>query len=461
MRTKKKIHLHKGQIVELPIRRLGINGEGVGYYQKQVIFVEGAIPGEFVVARIDEVEKNFAKAKLVRLKKKSAYRIQPKCPIYETCGGCQLQHIDYRFQRRLKRELVQEAFRKYTNLADIPIEKTISMSEPWTYRNKAQFPLQSIEQRVVMGMFSAKSHRLVEIKECPVQHPLVNQALEIVRDIIEQLKISIYDERKHQGVIRHIVVRISFATKEIQLVFISRTKSFPEEKALISEVIKRLPQVKSIVLNHNPHKTSLIFGNESRLLWGTEKISEQLGEITYLLSARAFFQLNPVQTRKLYEEVEKLAQLTGNETVIDAYCGVGTIGIWLARKAKRVLGMDTIPEAIENAKENAVVNQIDHAEYVVGEAEILIPKWVKKGLKPDLVVVDPPRVGLGQALIDTLLEVKVPRMIYVSCNPATLAKDCQQLIRGGYQVKKVIPLDMFPQTAHIESITLLEREVVT
>ncbi|SFI58198.1 23S rRNA (uracil(1939)-C(5))-methyltransferase RlmD [Thermoflavimicrobium dichotomicum] len=452
----KKIHLHKGQEVELSIRRLGINGEGVGYYQKQVVFVDGAIPGEIVVARITDIEKNFAKAKLIRIKKKSAYRTDPQCPVYDTCGGCQLQHMDYRFQRRLKRELVQEAFRKYTHLDEIPIEPMISMSEPWTYRNKAQLPLQQIGNRVAMGMFSAKSHRLVQVDDCLVQHPLVNQVLSVTREIIEQLKISVYEERKHQGVIRHLVARIAFATEEVQLVLVTRTSSFPEEKTLISMVTEQLPQVKSIVLNHNPHKTSLIFGDRNRLLWGKEKITEKLGELTFLLSPRAFFQLNPVQTAKLYEEVRKLAKLTGSETIIDAYCGVGTIGLWLAKDAKKVLGMDTIPEAIEDARENAKINGIEHAEYFAGEAESLLPDWIQNGLQPDLVVVDPPRTGLGQPLIDTLLKVKIPRLIYVSCNPSTLAKDCHQLLQGGYELKRIVPLDMFPQTAHVESVTLLE-----
>ncbi|MFC7441189.1 23S rRNA (uracil(1939)-C(5))-methyltransferase RlmD [Laceyella putida] len=448
----KQIRLKRGEVIEVPIRRIGINGEGMGHYQKQVVFVEGAVPGETVVARVTQVETKFAKAKLLKVKKKSAYRVEPPCPVYRECGGCQLQHIDRRMQKRLKRELVAESFARYAGLRDLPIRETITMDEPWSYRNKAQLPLRQIGTQVAMGMFSAASHRLVDVSECMVQHPLLNQTLSEARRIVEELGIDIYDERKHRGTLRHLVGRIAFAMEEVQLVLVTRTKTFPEEEAFVREVTKRLPQVKSVVLNYNPAKTSLVFGTESRLLWGQEKLTERLGELTYLLSARAFFQLNPIQTIKLYETVKEAAHLTGRETVIDAYCGVGTIGLWLAQGAKRVIGMDTVPEAIADAKENAELNGITHAEYHVGEAETLLPKWIKEGLRPDVIVVDPPRTGLGQPLLDTLLRVKVPRIVYVSCNPATLAKDCALLLKSGYRIANVVPLDMFPQTAHVETV---------
>jgi 23S rRNA (uracil-5-)-methyltransferase RumA len=454
----KNAHVLKtGQIVELPIRRLGINGEGIGYYQKQVVFVDNAIPGEVVIARICEVNKNFSKANLVRIKKKSAYRTEPKCPIYSTCGGCQLQHIHYRFQRRLKRELVEESFKKYTSLNSIPIEPIVSMEKPWNYRNKAQLPLKQIGKKVAMGMFSAKSHRLVQIDDCLIQHPLVNQVLHKVRKMIEYLKIPIYNERRHHGVLRHLVARISFATEEIQLVLVTLTPSFAQEKELIKLVTSQIPQVKSIILNHNPSKTSLVFGEQSRLLWGKEKLTEKLGNLTYSLSPRAFFQLNPIQTVHLYNTIKQLAQLTGKETVIDAYCGVGSIGLWLADSAAQVIGMDTIPEAIKDAEENARINGYHHTKYYVGKAELLLPKWLRQGLKPDVIILDPPRTGLEHSLIEMLLQIRIPRIVYVSCNPSTLAKDCSQLIKNGYQIKKVIPFDMFPQTSHIECVTLLEK----
>lgn len=448
----KQIRLKRGEVIQLPIRRIGINGEGIGHYQKQVVFVEGAVPGEIVVARVVQVEPKFAKAQLLKVKKKSAYRVEPPCPVYRECGGCQLQHIDRRMQKRLKRELVAESFARYAGLRDVPISETVTMDEPWSYRNKAQFPLRRVGGQVSMGMFSAASHQLVDASACMVQHPKLNEALYEAKRLVEELGVDIYDERKHRGTLRHLVGRIAFATEEIQLVLVTRTKSFPEEEAFVREVTRRLPQVKSIVLNYNPDKTSLVFGEESRLLWGNKKLIERLGELTFALSARAFFQLNPAQTVRLYDAVKRAARLTGTETVIDAYCGAGTIGLWLASGAKRVIGMDTVPEAVADAKENAKLNGIAHAEYYVGAAETLLPKWINEGLRPDVIVVDPPRTGLGQPLLQALMRTKVPRVVYVSCNPATLAKDCAQLLKSGYRVAGIEPFDMFPQTAHVEAV---------
>ncbi|MBN2908849.1 23S rRNA (uracil(1939)-C(5))-methyltransferase RlmD [Polycladomyces sp. WAk] len=449
------IRLKKGETIRLPIRRLGINGEGVGFYQKQVVFVDGAIPGEVVVARVESVERRFAKARLLRIRKRSPHRIQPPCPVYADCGGCQLQHIDYPMQLKLKKELVEEAFVRYTSLRELPIEETVGMDEPWQYRNKAQLPVQLRGKKVVMGMYSARSHRLVDMRECGVQHPETNRILETARKTVEEIGIPIYDEKKHTGVLRHLVARFGFRTGEAQLVLVCRTDELPQERELVERLVRRLPQVKSIVLNINPKRTSLVFGEKNRILWGKETVDERLNENVYALSATAFFQLNPIQTVKLYDLVKEAAELTGKETVIDAYCGVGTIGLWLADRAARIIGMDTIPSAVEDARCNAKRNGIDHAEYHIGQAEDLLPRWVKAGLRPDVVVVDPPRTGLGQPLIDMLREVRVPRLVYVSCNPSTLAKDCAQLLQGGYELERLVPVDMFPQTAHVETVCTL------
>jgi 23S rRNA (uracil-5-)-methyltransferase RumA len=358
-------------------------------------------------------------------------------------------------QLKLKKELVEESFARYTSLRKLPIEETVGMDEPWRYRNKAQLPVQLRGNKVVMGMYSARSHRLVDMRECGVQHPETNRILETARRTVEELGIPIYDERKHVGVLRYLVARFGFQTEEAQLVLVCRTDELPRERELVERLVHRLPQVKSIVLNVNPKRTSLVFGEKNRVLWGKETVDERLNEKVYALSATAFFQLNPIQTVKLYDLVKEAAALTGNETVIDAYCGVGTIGLWLADRAARVIGMDTIPSAIEDARRNAKRNGIDHAEYQVGRAEDLLPRWVKAGLRPDVVVVDPPRTGLGQPLIDMLREVRVPRLVYVSCNPSTLAKDCAKLMQGGYKLERLVPVDMFPQTAHVETVCTL------
>ncbi|MBS7531700.1 23S rRNA (uracil(1939)-C(5))-methyltransferase RlmD [Hazenella sp. IB182353] len=454
--AQKQIKLKKGEVVPIRIRSLGINGEGVGFIQKQVVFVDGAIPGEELLVRISEVNRKFAKAKTLKLKKKSAYRIEPACSVYTTCGGCQLQHIDKRMQARLKREQIEEAFNRYTGLEELPLEKTIRMSEPWGYRNKAQLPLVKDKHRVRMGIYAPQSHDLVEIDDCMVQHPVLNHVLEEARKIVEQLKIPIYDEKKHRGALRYLVARISFATEEVQFTFVSRVAKLEQEEALIHAMRTQLPQVKSIYLNHNPDETSLVMGENNRILWGEEKLTEKLGDLTYRLSPRAFFQLNPLQTKRLYEEISHVAALTGKETVVDAYCGVGTIGLWLAKEAKQVIGMDTVSEAITDAKENATLNDITNATFHAGKAETLLPQWVKDGLQPDLVIADPPRTGLAQEFLDTLVQLKLPRFIYVSCNPSTLAKDSKYLLEAGFEVKRIVPLDMFPQTAHVECVALIE-----
>ncbi|MDR6227388.1 23S rRNA (uracil(1939)-C(5))-methyltransferase RlmD [Desmospora profundinema] len=451
------LRLRDGQVIRLPIRRMGINGEGVGYYRKQVLFVDGGIPGEFLEVKVTRVEKRHARARILKRLKPSSNRVAPPCPVYDECGGCQTQHIDYSMQLRLKRELVEEAFARYTDIQSLPIEETRGMEHPWDYRNKAQLPVRKQDGRVLLGMYRSGSHRLVDMSGCLVQHPVINRTLEGIRSILEETKTPIYDERTHRGSIRHVMVRLAFATDEVQIALVSRTPTLPGEKGLVDR-IRRLPKVAGIILNHNPRRTSLVMGEENRLLWGKEKIEERLGSRHFALSAPAFFQLNPVQTEKLYEEVRYFAGLTGSETVVDAYCGTGTIGLWLADGAARVVGMDTVPEAVADARYNARLNGVKHAEYHVGKAETLLPRWASEGFRPDVVVTDPPRTGLGEGLLRSLSQHPVPRLIYVSCNPSTLAKDCNRLIQAGYRVKRMVPFDMFPQTAHVETCTLLVHE---
>ncbi|SMO86507.1 23S rRNA (uracil(1939)-C(5))-methyltransferase RlmD [Melghirimyces algeriensis] len=454
----KGIRLKKGQVIDLPVRRLGINGEGIGFYQKQVVFVEGAIPGETVRTRIAEVYSKYVRGKILQLKKASPHRVKAPCPVFRECGGCQLQHINYPKQLELKRELVVETFSRYTGRKDIPIQETIGMETPWNYRNKAQLPLKNLDSRLVMGLYAAGSHRLIDVGNCGVQHPLTNQILETTRKVLEEMSVPVYHEKKHRGTIRYLATRIGLTTGEAQLILISRTSHLPYEAEVVRRLRERLPQVVSIVVNVNPQRTSRVFGEKTRVLWGEEKMKEKLGSLTFALSAPAFFQLNPVQTVKLYDEVKRLAGLTGRETLVDAYCGSGTIGLWLAHKVKQVRGMDTVPEAIEDARENARINGIENVTYDVGAAENLLPDWLDQGFRPDVVVADPPRTGLGKAFMEALIRIQVPRFVYVSCNPSTLAKDCNRLIQSGYRVEAVVPVDMFPQTSQVECCTLLVHE---
>ncbi len=447
-----------GQTVEVKIKKLGINGEGVAYLNRKVVFIPGTLPNETVLTKITKIEKNYTEGQLIHIKKASKHRIKPQCPVYEQCGGCTLQHMDYKEQLRGKYELVKEAIEKYARITDVDIRPTIGMKNPWGYRNKAQLPVHERKGQVVTGLYEMGTHQIVDISACPIQHPKVNEIIQAAKKVIKQLNIPIYDERKRQGIIKHLVARVGFETEESQLTIITARDELPYQKELILELRYKLPYLKSIIQNINPLKTSIVFGNKTKVLWGEEKINERLKEISFTLSPRAFFQLNPEQTVKLYTEVEKAAALTGKEVVVDAYCGVGTIGLWLAKKAKAVYGMDIIPEAIKDAKENAKAGGYDNVEYLVGKAEELLPKWVKEGFKLDVLIVDPPRTGLDQKLLDTIIKVKPKKFIYVSCNPSTLGKDLAVLVKGGYKVEYVQPVDMFPQTAHVETVVLIERK---
>jgi len=456
MKQEQTVKIQEKQTFPLTIKRLGINGEGVGYFKKQVVFVPGALPGEEVVVEATKVHPKFAEARIKNIRRKSEHRVQPPCPVYEECGGCQLQHLHYSQQLKEKRDIVIQSLERHTKLAvdKLDIRETIGMEDPWNYRNKSQFQVGQQDGKVLAGLYGLNSHRLIDIEQCVVQHPLTNKATETVKRILQDLKIPIYNEKTRKGLVRTIVARAGVQTGELQIVLITSKKELPKKEEIIARIQKHLPEVKSIVQNINGQKTSLIFGEETVKLEGKEFIQETLGNLEFELSARTFFQLNPEQTVKLYNEVKEAAALTGKEKVVDAYCGVGTIGLWLAEKAGEIRGMDVIPESIEDAKKNAERHGIKHAKYVTGKAEEVLPKWAKEGWKPDVIIVDPPRTGLDQQLLKTILKVKPKKVVYVSCNPSTLAKDIA-VLAGSYKVGYMQPVDMFPQTSHVECVTEL------
>ena len=460
--NKQKVNIKVGQEFPLTIKRIGINGEGVGFFKRQVVFVPGALRDEEIVAKVTKVSEKFVEAKIKTIRKQSKSRVKPKCPVYEECGGCQLQHLTYNAQLKEKRDIVKQAFERYTllNNDELQIKETIGMENPWHYRNKSQLQVGKDKGKVITGLYKANSHQLIDISNCPVQHDAINKVTQRVKQLIEDLNIPIANGKNKDGTIRTIVTRIAFATGEIQLVLVTTRKEFPKKERLITEIKRKLPQVTSIAQNINNKKTSLIFGDETLYLSGKEFIQETMGELTFDLSARAFFQLNPVQTIKLYDEVKKAASLSGNEKVVDAYCGVGTIGLWLANEAGEIRGMDVIAEAIQDANNNAKKHGYNNTTYVVGKAETWLPRWVQEGWRPDVIVVDPPRTGCDEELLKTMIEVKPKRIVYVSCNPSTLAKDCAKLMKAGFKIEYVQPVDMFPMTGHVEAIALIQRKIV-
>ncbi|MBB2483402.1 23S rRNA (uracil(1939)-C(5))-methyltransferase RlmD [Bacillus sp. APMAM] len=457
MKNEKTLLIKEKQQFPLTIKRLGINGEGVGYFKKQVVFVPGALPGEEVVVEVTKAHPKYAEAIVKKVRKRSEHRVKAPCIVYEQCGGCQLQHLEYGQQLKEKRDILIQALERHTrfNLEEMDIRETIGMDNPWHYRNKSQFQLGEDHGKVIAGMYSIDSHRLINIPECIVQQPVTNKVTNVVKQILADFKIPIYNEKTRKGIVRTIVTRVGIETGQVQVMLVTAKKELPRKDMIISEIKKRLPEVVSIMQNVNPKKTSIILGDETIHLAGEKIVEERLEEFTYELSARAFFQLNPVQTVKLYNEVKKAAGLTGKEKIVDAYCGVGTIGLWLADVAAEIRGMDVIPEGIEDAKKNAKKHGVENASYFTGKAEELMPKWAKEGWRPDVVVVDPPRTGCDTKFLDTILKVKPKKFVYVSCNPSTLAKDLQ-VLSSKYKVEYLQPVDMFPQTAHVETVAMLE-----
>ncbi|WP_224752657.1 23S rRNA (uracil(1939)-C(5))-methyltransferase RlmD [Metabacillus arenae] len=449
------IPVQKNEYYHVAFEDLTHDGAGVAKVEGFPIFVPNALPGEKGKIKITKTKKGFAFGRLIELTEESEHRTNAPCPIYKQCGGCQLQHFSYEGQLAFKRKQVKEVLSRIgkLNMDEVTVHPTLGMKDPWNYRNKAQVPVGEREGGLVAGFYQQRSHEIIDMEKCLIQQAANDEIVQAVKNICSSHGIRAYNEQKHKGWLRHIMVRYGVVSKEIMIVFVTKTNDFPHKKAIIDEIISIYPNVKSIVQNINPKRTNVIFGDETNVLWGEEYIYDYIGDIKFAISARSFYQVNPEQTKALYDKALEYAQLTGKENVIDAYCGIGTITLFLAQKAKKVYGVEIVPEAIEDAKRNALLNGIENAEFAVGEAEVVIPEWRKQGIKPDVIVVDPPRKGCDEALLETILEMKPQRVVYVSCNPATLARDLEVLERGGFKTMEVQPVDMFPHTAHVECVS--------
>ena len=476
------VPVSKNDEVVVDIIGLTHEGEGVGRADGFTLFIQGALPGERVRAKVLKVKKTYGYAKLLDLVVASPDRVDAPCGIFKQCGGCQLQHLSYSGQLGWKRQHVVDNLERIGKLRvagvdgedresdgqGIVVHPTIGMDEPWRYRNKASVPIGmsvdtsaagagSGEGRLIGGFYAHGSHRIIDMEACLIQHSDNDDIIGQVKSIARELGVSAYNEETGRGLLRHVMVRVGFVTGEAMIVLITNVQKIPQVERWIERIREAFPRVKSIVQNVNTRKTNVIFGDETRVLWGSEVIYDELDGIRFAISARSFYQVNPVQTVELYRKAVEYAGLTGNETVIDAYCGIGTISLFLARRAGRVYGVEIVPEAIEDAGRNAALNGIDNATFEAGAAEIVIPRWRKEGIVPDVIVVDPPRKGCDEALLETILAMKPERVVYVSCNPSTLARDLRVLEDGGYRTVEVQPVDMFPQTVHVESVALLMR----
>lgn len=452
-----KVPVEKGKNYELNIHALGTSGEGVGRLDGFTIFVRGVLPGETANVRIVAVKKTYAAGVLVKLLSKSSDRVSPKCPVYEDCGGCQIQHLSYEAQLREKRRQVYDAV---TRIGGFPksteVLPTLGAVHPWNYRNKMQFPVGLMHGRVLIGCFARGSHRIIDTLNCYIQKEGNNEIAAVMRAAVKELRIPVYDEDKHRGVLRHVIGRVGEGGK-MMLVLVTATKELPRERALVNFLRQRLPNVVSIQQNIQTYRSNVIMGRETRLLWGSPTIIDRIGRLKFHISPRSFFQVNSEQAAVLYGKALEYANLKGEETVIDAYCGTGTITLFLAQKAHRAIGIEIVRPAIEDAKKNARDNSVKNAEFIVGDASAVMPRLYRQGVRPDVVVVDPPRAGCTEEVLKTFVHMNPQRIVYVSCNPATLARDMKLLHQLGYAPQKIQPVDLFSQTNHVETVALLEK----
>lgn len=448
-----------GEYTSAQAERLGINGEGIATIDRMVIFIPNLLPGEKAKVEITRVERNYAEARVIKRDNDSPDRVKPPCPIYDECGGCQIQHMSPRLQMDYKEEIVRNAFRQKTklNVDKSDIRGTKGMDNPWYYRNKSQFPLSTRRGEIVSGLYKPNTNELVPIEHCMVQQRDTTNINNAIVRILNELDIPVYDARRDVGFARTVIVRSGYKTDDVQVVLVVGNEDVPHLDEL-SDRIMALPNVVSFHLNINSNRSGVIFGYRTVHIAGQDKMDEQLDDVHYHLSPRAFFQLNPAQTEVMYREVVEAAGLTGEERVIDAYAGVGSIGLWLAPHAKEIRGMEVVPEAVEDANAHMRENGFSHATYVEGRAEHWIPRWVKDGWIPDVIVVDPPRTGVDHQLLNAMISSKAKRIVYVSCNPQTLARDADQLMKADYKINYIQPYDMFPQTAHVESIVVFEKK---
>ena len=446
--VKKKDHL------TVQFEDLTHDGYGVAKVDGYPLFVPYALPGEKAEIRVVKVNKNFGYGKLLEIHKSSSERIEPPCDVFYQCGGCQIQHMSYNMQLQMKRNQVKNVLKKIARIDEVVVHPVIGMDDPWRYRNKVAIPVGEKDGELITGFYRMRSHDIIhDMDTCVVQNEINDRLVEAVRRIANNLGISSYDEINDRGVLRHIMVRTGQNTKETMIVLVTRTNRLPYKEELIKELTETYPNVKSIIHNVNNRKTNVILGKETNVLWGEKYIYDTIGDIRFAISAKSFFQVNPDQTVKLYEKTLEYADVNSDDTVIDAYCGIGTISLILAQHAKKVYGVEIVPEAISDAKLNAKINGMDNVEFAVGEAEKIMPWWKAQGLRPNVIVVDPPRKGCEESLLQAMIEMQPCRIVYVSCNPSTLARDLRYLEDGGYRTKEIQPVDMFPQTMHVECVS--------
>lgn len=456
--------MQKNDELILKIEDMGVDGAGIGKADGMTFFVKDAVIGDVVRAKVMKLKKTYGYARLMELQEESPDRVEPKCPYYRQCGGCQIQALSYEKQLEFKERKVRNNLERIGGFTEIPMEPIVGMEEPYHYRNKAQFPVGTDKDgHIVTGFYAGRTHTIIPNRDCALGLPVNREILDLVIDFMEKYHVSAYDEKTGKGLVRHVLIRCGFTSKEKMVCLIINGKSLPHSEKLV-EALRKIDGMTSISINCNTERTNVILGRKTVVLWGQEYITDQIGEISYEISPVSFYQVNPVQTEKLYGLALEYADLHGEENVWDLYCGIGTISLFLAQKAKQVYGVEIIPQAIENAKRNAVKNGIENAEFFVGKSEEVLPEFYEKeaaaGRKAhaDVIVVDPPRKGCDEKLLETIVKMAPDRVVYVSCDSATLARDLKILCENGYELKRARAVDQFCHTVHTESVCLMERK---
>lgn len=449
----------KNDVVTVTIEDMGMDGEGIGKVEGFTLFIKDAVIGDVVEAKLMKVKKNYGYARLMQLITPSPYRVEPKCPVYRQCGGCQIQSLDYQEQLKFKERKVRGNLERIGGFKDLPMEPIMGMEEPYHYRNKAQFPIGTDKDgEIITGFYAGRTHDIIANTKCYLGIDVNEEILQIVLNFMKTYCIKPYDETTGKGLVRHVLIRIGFTSKEIMVCLVVNGKKLPHSEKLVEELVK-IEGMTSITLNVNTKKTNVILGDEIILLWGETYIKDNIGDIVYQISPLSFYQVNPVQTRRLYETALEYADLKGEETVWDLYCGIGTISLFLAQKAKQVYGVEIVPQAIADARRNASLNKIDNAQFYVGKAEEVLPElYAEEGIYADVIVVDPPRKGCDEKCLETIVKMSPKRVVYVSCDSATLARDLKYLCESGYEVRRVRACDMFPMTGHVETVCLLSKK---
>ncbi|MBP3033488.1 23S rRNA (uracil(1939)-C(5))-methyltransferase RlmD [Staphylococcus warneri] len=453
METLKKNDVLTGQVVDLTHE-----GHGVVKIDRYPIFIPNTLIDEKIEYKVIKVKKNFAIGKLIKVITESDARVEPPCIYYYKCGGCQLQHMSYQAQLNMKKEQVVNLFHRKAKFTNTVIKDTVGMEDPWRYRNKSQIPVGlSKDQQPIMGFYRQRSHDIIDMESCLIQDQQHQQVMNDLKQLISELNISVYNEKTKKGLLRHLVVRTGHYTNQLMIILVTNGKAFKQAESLVDALVRKYPNVTSIKQNINDAHSNVIMGPQSITLYGEEEIEDQLSEVTFNISDQSFYQINSHQTEKLYQQALDYAQLTGDEIVLDTYCGIGTIAIYMAENARHVYGVEVVPSAINDANQNATKNQLENTTFVCGKAEEVILKWKAEGIRPDVVMVDPPRKGCDETFLETILELNPKRIVYISCNPSTQQRDAH-ILNHQYDLKDITPVDMFPQTTHIETVALFERK---